>query len=279
MNSADAYASQVDAAQAQRARIYGDQQIGDPWGELAPRFALDPRRAVDGNLDAVAGYIHPDDVVVDVGGGAGRISLPLALRCREVINAEPSTGMGAQFTRLAADAGISNASWLQADWHDAKGIQGDVVITADVTYFVRDIVPFMEKLAATARRRVIIAVWSIPPPNRSARLFRLVHGEEQESCPGHRELLPLLWEMGLLPEISVLPSPPWWDVQFHKSRDEALDSALGRHQWLRPGDEARARTILETNFDELFHISSQGFQPVWRPEVRELLITWKTGQE
>ena len=232
---------------------------------------------IDENLDALAGYIQPDDLVIDVGGGAGRLSLPLALGCRQVINAEPSTGMGSEFMRLAAEAGISNATWHQTDWNDAEGIQGDVVITADVTYFVREIVPFLQKLAATAGRRVIIAVWSIPPPNRSSRLFRLVHGEEQEPYPGHRELLAVLWEMGILPDVRVLPSPPWWDVEFHQSRNEALESALGRHQWLRPEDAARARTILEDRFDELFHQSPQGFQPVWRPEIRELLITWETG--
>ena len=233
---------------------------------------------VDENLDAIADYIQPDFVVIDVGGGAGRISLPLALRCSEAINAEPSTGMGTHFARLAADAGISNASWLQPDWYDAKGIQGDVVITADVTYFVRDIVPFVEKLTATARRRVIIAVWSIPPPNRSTRLFQLVHGEKQEPYPGHQELLPVLWEMGLLPEIRVLPCPPWWDVQIHQTRDEALEAALGWQQRLGTEEAARARAIIETHFDELFHKFSRGFQPVWRPEVRELLITWKKGK-
>ena len=267
----------VDAVQAQRARIYGDPPSADPWGEQAHRFALDPRRVVDPNLDAIAAYIQPSDVVVDVGGGAGRISLPLAQRCLSVINAEPSTGMGAQFTRLAADAGISNASWQQAEWKETQSIQGDVVITTDVTYFVRDIVPFIEKLIASARRRVIVAVWSIPPPNRSFRLFRLVHGEGQEPGPGHRVLLPLLWEMGILPDIRVLPSLPWWDVQFHESRDEALESALWRHQWLRPEDETKAREIIEAHFDELFHRSSQGFKPVWRPEVWELLITWETA--
>ncbi len=277
MNPAEDYAARVDAVQAQEARIYGETQNGDSWGEHAHRFALDPHRVGDANLEALAGYMEPNDVIIDVGGGGGRNSLPLALRCREVINAEPSTGMGNQFTRLAADAGISNASWLQADWNDATGIRGDVAITADVTYFVRDIVPFIEKLAAAASRRVIIAIWSIPPPNRSGRLFRLIHGEEQKPYPGHRELLPVLWEMGLLPDIRVLPSPPWWDVQFHQSRSEALESVLGRRQWLKPEDEARARAIIETHFDELFHPSSRGFQPVWRPDVRELLITWETG--
>lgn len=279
MNPADAYAARVDAVLAQRVRIYGEGQKVDPWGEQASRFALDPHRVLDGNLEAIAGYIQPGDVVIDVGGGAGRVSLPLALRCRKVVNLEPSAGMGAEFTRLAAAAGISNASWLLPDRNDAKGIRGDVAVTADVTYFVRDIVPFIEKLTATARRRVILAIWSIPPPNRSARLFRLVHEEEQELYPGHRELLPVLWEMGILPDIRVLPSPPWWDIQFHKSRDEALESALWRHQWLRPEDEARAREIIEAHFDQLFQVSTQGIQPIWRPEIREMLITWETGSD
>jgi len=277
MKAANVYAAQLDAVHAQRARIFGGQQQGDHWGDQANRFALNPHRVIDENLEALAGYIQPDDLVIDVGGGAGRLSLPLALGCRQVLNAEPSTGMGSEFTRLAAEAGISNATWHQTDWNDAEGFQGDVVITADVTYFVREIVSFLQKLAATAGRRVIIAVWSIPPPNRSSRLFQLVHGEEQEPYPGHRELLAVLWEMGILPDIRVLPSPPWWDVEVYQSRNEALESALGRHQWLRPEDAARAWAILEDRFDELFHESPQGFQPVWRPEIRELLITWETA--
>jgi hypothetical protein len=48
------------------------------------------------------------DFVIDVRGGAGRISLPLALRCREVINVEPSPTMAIGFRTNAAGAGISN---------------------------------------------------------------------------------------------------------------------------------------------------------------------------
>jgi precorrin-6B methylase 2 len=69
----------------------------------------DPRRPLDPNLEIIASYIQPDDVIVDVGGGAGRISLPLALRCREGINVEPSIATGAGFRANADQAGISNA--------------------------------------------------------------------------------------------------------------------------------------------------------------------------
>ena len=79
---------------------------------------------------------------------------------------------------------------------------------ADVTYFVRDFVPFVEKLSAAARRRAIITLWSEPPPCRGAPLFRLAHGEEQERWLGFRELLAVLWEMDILPDALVLPDGP-----------------------------------------------------------------------
>jgi len=44
---------------------------------------------------AIGAYVRPDDVMVDVGGGTGRLELPLALRCREVVIVDPSQGMRA----------------------------------------------------------------------------------------------------------------------------------------------------------------------------------------
>src|SRR5207237_9672747 len=109
---------------------------------------------------------------------AGRVALPLALRCREVLVVDASPGMGTQFPAAAAAAGIPNTRFIHANWLEAEGLQGDVVLTSNVTYFVRDIVPFVEKLAAAACRRVMITVWSVANPHQSAPLFHLVYGEE-----------------------------------------------------------------------------------------------------
>ena len=283
MTAAETYAARIDAVRAQRARLHGAPPPDDPWeGPVARRFRADPHRTLDANLAVLASYTRPEDVLLDVGGGAGRVALPLALRCREVITVDASPGMGAEFAAAAAEAGIANARFIHANWLEAEGLQGDVALTANVTYFVRDIVRFIEKLATAARRRVMITVWSVANPNQSAQLFHLVYGEEQVAAPGHRELLPVLWELGILPDVHVLPGLPRvpggpMGARLPQTPDDAVQLAL-QGQWLGPQDHRRARGLIEERFPELFAASPEGFRLLWRQEARELLITWETDQ-
>src|SRR5262245_34219871 len=86
VSAAAAYAERVDAVLAQRPRLRGPQPPGDLFAGVPPDHPLlvsDPRRPLDANLAVLASHVGPDDVVIDVGGGGGRFSLPLALRCRE----------------------------------------------------------------------------------------------------------------------------------------------------------------------------------------------------
>ena len=276
ITAAAQYAAYQDAIDAQRARIYGQELHVDPWrGSTARRFRFDPHRTLEPNLEVIASYVQPDDVVVDVGGGAGRVSLPLSLRCREAVVVDPSPGMGAEFDASRLEAGIANARRAQSDWLDADGVTGDVVFSADVAYFVRDIVPFVEKLESAARRRVMITLWNVSPPNSFGPLFRLVYGEEQAPVPGFQQLMAVLWEMGILPDLRMLPEPPWWEEEVLSTREEALQQAL-EGSWLREEDRGLAREAFEKNFDQLFSSGVDGFRPRWREASRELLITWET---
>jgi SAM-dependent methyltransferase len=274
MTAAEQYAARLDAIATQEARR-SSERPRDRWaGAVAERYRDDPRRELDANLAALAAYVQPDDVVVDVGGGAGRVCLPLALRCREVINVEPSPGMRTEFERLAKETGIANARIVPAAWPGPTEVAGDVVITVDVTYFVRDIVPFMRALEAAARRRVIISVWSIPPPNQVAPLYEVLFGEPMATYPGHHELLPALWDLSILPDIQVLPLP-----RRHTNRmppqptpDQMVAAALAVFP---VADPDRARERVEQRFDDLFVQDEAGYAPIWPAGVREMLITWE----
>ncbi len=282
MTAAEHYTARIDALHAQRARLHGAPRLDDPWaGTVARRFRADPHRALDANLAVVASYVRPEDVLLDVGGGAGRVALPLALRCREVTVVDASPGMGVEFVTAASEAGLTNARFVHANWLEAEGLQGDVVLTSNVTYFVREIVPFIEKLASAARRRVLITVWSVANPNQNAALFRLVYGEEPVGVPGYRELLPVLWDLGLLPDVHVLPGIPQvpggnMGARRPQTPEDAVQLAL-QGQWLGAHDHTRARRLIEERFAELFAPSPEGFQPLWRQEAREMLITWETA--
>ena len=276
------YAALIDAVDSQRERLQGPPGP-DIWGgETAKRFRADPKRQMDDNYETLAALVKPDDVFVDAGGGAGRFSLPMALRCREVINVDLSAGMGEEFEESAAGAGIANAKFVLSDWLDVDEVQGDVVHSAHVTYFVRDIERFVAKLEGAARRRVIITLASIAEPMLNAKLFEMVYGEEQAIVPSYTYLLPALWEMGVLPDVRFLPHGTHFNgvsqlQEFPQSKEDAVEVALAG-VWLAPQHRDRAEKVVRERFDELFQQDSDGFIPMWLPDAQQVLITWETGQ-
>ncbi|HZU77136.1 MAG TPA: class I SAM-dependent methyltransferase, partial [Dehalococcoidia bacterium] len=271
MNAVERYAQQIDAVAEQQARL--GRSVPDRWSRAAPIFRADPRRPFDETLSAIAAYLQPDDVLVDVGGGAGRLGLPLALRCREVVNVEPAPGMQEQFAACAAEAGITNVRAVQADWLAAPPVDGDVALAAHVTYFVHEIEPFVRKLSAAARRRVIVVVASVPPPNMNAALFRLLLGEELKLVPAHRELLPVLWELGLLPDVRVLRQPPTVASRPNPDQTAAIQAAAASAGFQ---DDQHAVSVIEQHFATLFRTTPEGYVPAWQPASRTMLITWET---
>ncbi|HEX5141986.1 MAG TPA: class I SAM-dependent methyltransferase [Dehalococcoidia bacterium] len=273
-----AYAVMVDANEEQRKRLGLGENGAERWSRSAQRFTADPHRAPDPNLSAILEYVRPEHVVIDVGGGAGRYGLPLALRCRELINVEPSNGMGEAFEAAAKEAGIANARWVGADWEDATGIEGDVSLVVNVTYFVRDIVPFIEKLVSASRERVIIAMTVTPPPNQSAGVFEALNDEPLAPVPGYRELLPVLWQMGIVPDVRVLAEArPTSLGGPYASKEEAIHAAAASPSRTE-AQLAAAGATLTPRFDALFEEVGGVYRVRPSGDARFILVTWRTGE-
>ena len=270
--AAERYAAVHDAALA-AGRFADHRRRADHWADLAEEFRLDPHRPWDKNLQAIAGYLQPTDVLLDVGGGAGRVSLPLAGQVREVVLVEPSESMRGQFIESRDVAGITNAR-VSPDWWLDSAETGDVAITSDVVYFVRDIVPFLAKLHNSASRRVIICIWRPTPGDMDNELRRLLFDEQPPPWPGLPELAAVLWEMGLLPDIQVIPQAPWWipEAAGGLTEHQSVDLTMGRLE----RDDEPTRMLIENNFHRLFDRSSAGLSPRWLSGAREAMITWET---
>lgn len=277
MTAAERYRAMVEAVDAQRRELGLDDYNAARWSRNAPSYRFDPRRPLDANLALLAEYVRADDHVIDVGGGAGRIGLPLALRCRALTNVEPAPGMGEAFLELTAEAGITNAALAPHPWLDAE-VEGDVAISVDVVYFVREIEAFLRKLDRAAARRAAIWIWSPTPPAMNAGLFAIAHGVEQAPAPGHRELLPVLWELGLLPDVRLLPDLFTWPEAsaLPVNADEAVAFALNA---VEAAETAGAAERVAARLDELFaRDGGERWRPAWRPAMRGLLITWETAR-
>lgn len=271
--AATRYAAVYDAALA--ADRFTDHQIpGDHWADLAEMFRLDPRRPKDANLSALADYLEPSDVLLDVGGGAGRVSLALADCVQEVVLVEPSEGMREQFIIARDQGGITNTR-IATDWWMDSDETGDVIHISDVTYFVRDIAPFVEKLHNSASRRIMITVWRPTPGDMGSELRSAVLGERPPHWPGLPELAAVLWEMGLLPEIRPLPDEPWWLTEAERdlSDIEAVDLAM---RWLDAEDD-QTRAAVSNKLDQVFERTPGGLTPRWLSQPRTVLLTWETG--
>ncbi len=72
---------------------------------------------------------------------------------------------------------------------------------------------------------MLITLWSVAPSGENAPLFELVYGEPQQPVPSYRELLPAIWELGILPDVRVLPEPRR-NSALPRTREEAIGRAL-----------------------------------------------------
>jgi hypothetical protein len=96
------------------------------------------------------------------------------------------------------------------------------------------------------------------------------------------ELVNVLWELGTLPDIRVLPLHAARPIVPAPTREAAIAgrvAGFGGDQWsfwpLGPDLEQRLCAILESRFDELFAWGPEGFIPRFITPGREILITWE----
>jgi 16S rRNA G527 N7-methylase RsmG len=90
------------------------------WESCSPFCKTDPHRTDDVEFERLTQGVNPTTTLLDVGAGAGRFALPLALRCKHVTAVEPPPSMGETLRHLAAEAGIANVTLVASPWDEAE---------------------------------------------------------------------------------------------------------------------------------------------------------------
>ena len=271
MSEVERWKSRVEAHDAQTERVRPPSASEDFWDTLASSFREDPRRSDDPVVERLAEWVRPGTTVLDVGGGAGRYALPLAVRGAAVTVVDPSPSMIEALRQAANDAGVSDLGVVEAGWEEADVEPADVVFCANVVYFIADIEPFVRRLAERARRRAAILAYMKAPPSVASPLWEPVHGERRIDLPALPELLPALWEMGIHPNVEMFPPSA---RRLMPSREAAAGWAR-RLLWVEPGSEKDLR--LEAALDDLIEETPEGFTLRGARTRPQGLLWWSTA--
>lgn len=234
----EAWAQRVRAYKAQTERSSEVDEPADFYEPLVRHFARDPRRHGDASLDQLLGLARPDDEWLDIGAGAGRYALPLALKVRSVRAVEPSASMSAMLRAGIAEHEIDNVVVDERTWptEDAADLQAEGVLMAHVGYSTEDMGSFVDAVEAAAGRVCVAIMRASSGSSAAAALWQPIHGEPRLPLPALPEFLLLLLAQGALPDVRM--------VAGHLQRATTLDELVAtsrRHLRLRPGSDKDRR--------------------------------------
>lgn len=186
------WAARVRANRDQAERLRETPPGGDFYAPVSSVFAADPRRTDDEILDALRALAVPGETWLDIGAGAGRYALPLALRLAgggapgRVIAVDPSPSMLAGLRDGMAQHGIANVEPIEGRWplpSAAPALAADVALIAHVSYDIEELGPFLDAMEGASRRACVAVLATSAPSTMAAPLWPAVHGEERAELP------------------------------------------------------------------------------------------------
>ena len=269
--SAEMWRARVERHHAQSESVMdASLREGDFWQNLAPMFRADPYRTDDEVLNVLLEMVSENDTVLDVGGGAGRFAIPLAIRCRKATVVDPSPSMLEQLDEAVAEIEGIRVAGVNADWEVAEIDGADLVLCSHVVYGVADIRPFVQKLHDHARRRVVMVSFVDSPQAGVAPLWEPVYEEERINLPALPELMNVLWEMGIYPNVRMLaPAEP----QTFEGVEAAIEEVSGR---LFIGSDSDRLERLAGSIEGYLEAVEGGYRIRGARAVRQGVVWWGT---
>ena len=273
------WAERVRANREQVDRVREVPDGRDFYAPVTSLFRADPRRTDEPVLDLLRALVEPGETWLDIGAGAGRYALPIALLARDVIALDPSTGMLGALRDQMAEFDVPNVRPIQGRWPpdatlaEALGAfpVADVALIAHVGYDVEAIGPFVDAMEDAARRLCVAVLMERQPASVADPFWPPIHGEARVALPALPDFVELLRERGREPEVTVVRREP----RTFETRNE-LEGFLRRQLWIADGGdkERRYRAALEELVVERrggFGLRDQEPMPVgvaaWRPRT------------
>jgi CTP:molybdopterin cytidylyltransferase MocA/SAM-dependent methyltransferase len=261
----------ANRAQVERIREVPDGQ--DFYAPVRSLFRAEPTRTDDPVLAVLLDLVRPGDAWLDIGAGAGRFALPIAMALDpsggSVIALDPSSSMLEALREIVEDYAIENVRTVETRWPpaDPARFESDVALIAHVGYDIEAIGPFLGALEAAARRVCIAVLMARVPASAADPFWPPVHGESRVALPALPEFVELLRARGAEPSVRNVIV----EARHFESRD-ALDGFVRRQLWIDPSGPKEAR--FQQALDELASRDDAGWTLRDRPPSDVGIVTW-----
>ena len=246
------------------------------WDKRAKRFAKGPMATADGDpmlarLRAALGR-KGDSTFLDVGSGPGRFALGVAPRAAKVIAVDPSKRMLEILRRRARDAGLANIKTVTGLWQDVHlpARSADVVLSSHVITLVADVVPFIDKLQATARRHVFLYVGGHAADGVLDPFWRHFHGRPRRPGASWVDALSVVREMGIEPDVKVV------ELRARSRHDSLADAVEAYRDQLVLPETEEATSELTRLLDPWLQRRSDGLYAPFRTQPAAIL-SWRVA--
>jgi CTP:molybdopterin cytidylyltransferase MocA/SAM-dependent methyltransferase len=257
----------LEASWAARVRANAEQvdrfrEVPDGADFYAPvtgLFRADPRRTDEPVLDALLRLVEPGETWLDIGAGAGRYALPIALALAtsggRVIALDASPGMLDALLEIKSEHGVTDVEVVETRWPppdtDLSRFAADVALIAHVGYDIEAIGPFVDAMETAARRMCVAVLMERQPASIADPCWPPVHGESRVPLPALPEFVELLRARGRSPVVEMAEREPRWFA----SRGE-IEGFLRRQLWVEPGSAADRR--FQAALDTLLVVDPDG---------------------
>jgi SAM-dependent methyltransferase len=226
-----------------QASFEGEGQMVERWRRVARQLDTGERSLPDPLLDHILERLTSEMTVLDIGAGIGRWTLPIAGKVGRVTAVEPLPGMRQVLVERAAANGITNLEVVGTPWLEAEVAPHDVGIAAHATYTTTDLLRFVRKMDASARRTCYLALRVPAHDGVIGELSERIRGSWHDS-PNFIVGYNLLLSTGFYGNVLMEPRPlrHWTDPTLEKavarakrhlhledaSQDDAIREVLSR---------------------------------------------------
>jgi SAM-dependent methyltransferase len=276
--AADLEAAWGERVRANRAQVDEIREVPDRdfYAPVSSLFVADPRRTGEEALDALLALAEPEDRWLDIGAGAGRYALPLALRVAELIAVEPSASMRNALRSGAGEHGVSNLRIVGAPWPEALAELGDppvadVALAAHVGYDIEAIGSFLDAMERATARLCVAMLTDRSPASVADPFWPVVHGMERVPLPALPDLAELLRARGREIRIQEVERAPRTFDSF-----DGLATFVRRQLWIAD-DGAKERRFRDALAGMARELDDDGWTLATPPVGAIGILTWSPG--